>query len=282
MSVSLSDATGYMPAYDEAGAAAGYHNQFKPYSSTTSVCEIEEESTSEIFEIDHGVLPMGSIKEEFEGSVFSLDVQNWEDCVYVAVGKSESSMEALAWTLKHAVNPSTLVYLIHVFPEVQYIPSPLGKLPKNQVSAEQVESYMAQERGKRRELLQKYLDACSTFGVKFDTILIESDMVAKAILELVPILNIRKLVVGTTKSSLRKLRSRRGSGIADQMLQNAPVGCEVKIICEGKGVLIEQMTESPSPRDNIDDNTPKQPPLEQDDQRNDSFSCSMCFKPMFK
>ncbi|KAG6641952.1 hypothetical protein I3843_09G107300 [Carya illinoinensis] len=277
MSVSLSDATGYMPAYDEAGAAAGYHNQFKPYSST-SVCEIEE-STSEIFEIDHGVPPMGSIKEEFEGSVFSLDVQNWEDCVYVAVGKSESSMEALTWTLKHAVNPSTVVYLIHVFPEVQYIPSPLGKLPKNQVSAEQVESYMAQERGKRRELLQKYLDACSTFGVKFDTILIESDMVAKAILELIPVLNIRKLVVGTTKSSLRKLRSRRGSGIADQMLQNARVSCEVKIICEGKGV-IEQMTETPSPRDNIDDNTPKQPPQEQD-QRNDSFSC-MCFKPMFK
>lgn len=39
--------------------------------------------------------------------------------------------------------------------------------------------------------------------VKFDTILIESDMVAKAILELIPVLNIRKLVVGTTKSSLR-------------------------------------------------------------------------------
>lgn len=41
------------------------------------MCKIEEESMSEIFEIDHGVLPMGFIKKKFEGSVFSMDVQNW-------------------------------------------------------------------------------------------------------------------------------------------------------------------------------------------------------------
>lgn len=39
--------------------------------------------------------------------------------------------------------------------------------------------------------------------VKVDTILIESEMVSKAILDLIPIVNIRKLVLGTTKSSLR-------------------------------------------------------------------------------
>lgn len=39
--------------------------------------------------------------------------------------------------------------------------------------------------------------------VKVDTILIESDTVASAIRDLIPILNIRKLVVGTTKSSVR-------------------------------------------------------------------------------
>jgi hypothetical protein len=39
--------------------------------------------------------------------------------------------------------------------------------------------------------------------VKVDTILIESDTVASAIRDLIPILNIRTLVVGTTKSSVR-------------------------------------------------------------------------------
>jgi hypothetical protein len=118
MSVSMSEES--YTYHDE--ASAGYH--FSKYSSSTSVCEIEEESPSETFEINHGV-PMASIREEFEaGSLFSVDVQNSEDSVYVGVGKSDSSMDALAWTLKHAVTPSTIVYLVHVFPEIRYIPSP--------------------------------------------------------------------------------------------------------------------------------------------------------------
>lgn len=72
----------------------------------------------------------------------------------------------------------------------------------------------------------------------------------------------------------RKSRSRRGSGVADQMLQNAQEGCMVKIICEGKEVIeTEEMIESPSPRSN--DINPK--PTQEEDQRNDTFSC-MCFK----
>lgn len=39
--------------------------------------------------------------------------------------------------------------------------------------------------------------------VKVDTVLIESDMEAKAILDLIPILNIRKLVLGATKAAVR-------------------------------------------------------------------------------
>lgn len=39
--------------------------------------------------------------------------------------------------------------------------------------------------------------------VKVDTMLIESDTVGKAILDLIPVLNVRTLVVGTTKSGLR-------------------------------------------------------------------------------
>lgn len=97
----------------------------------------------------------------------------------------------------------------------------------------------------------------------------------------------------------RKLKSRKGSGIADQMLQNGQEGCEVKIICEGKEV-IDQMIDSPPPRTSDDtlkteSRSPKTPvehskkprrspspkPTEEEDQRNDSFSC-MCFKPKFK
>lgn len=39
--------------------------------------------------------------------------------------------------------------------------------------------------------------------VKVDVMLVEGDNITKAILDLIPILNIRKLVLGTTESSLR-------------------------------------------------------------------------------
>lgn len=39
--------------------------------------------------------------------------------------------------------------------------------------------------------------------VKVDVVLIESSSIAKAIVEIIPILKIRKLVIGTTQSSLR-------------------------------------------------------------------------------
>lgn len=41
----------------------------------------------------------------------------------------------------------------------------MGMIPKNQVSAEQIESFEAQERAKRRQLLSKYLQLCSSSQV---------------------------------------------------------------------------------------------------------------------
>ncbi|OAY41230.1 U-box domain-containing protein 35 [Manihot esculenta] len=259
---------------EETSSTTSNHHHNHQYYQYTS--EIEEENSGELFEINHGDEPLESIKEE----VFSLDVESrGEDCVYVGVGKSESSMDALSWTLKNLVNgDSTMIYLIHVFPEIHHIPSPLGKLPKNQVSPEQVEIYMAQERGKRRELLQKFIHLCSQSKVKVDTILVESDMVAKAILDLIPILNIKKLVLGTSKSSLRKLRARKGSGIADQILASPSEFCEIKIICEGKEVADNQTAGSPSPSPRPGGDATANPIQLQDQPgTNDSFSC-MCFK----
>ena len=70
--------------------------------------EIEEENSSIAGELQHGSR--------------ASDEENGED-VYVAVTKSNSSMEALQWTLKNIATQSTFVYLIHVFPEVHQIPT---------------------------------------------------------------------------------------------------------------------------------------------------------------
>ncbi|TKY72281.1 U-box domain-containing protein 35 [Spatholobus suberectus] len=230
------------------------------YGGISSVSEIEEENSSHLHLTSDGPTPMVTISEE--------ENEN-EDTVYVAVSKSQSSMEALSWTLNNLATPSTMLYLIHVFPETKLLPNPLGvgMIPREQVSPEQVESYMDQERGKRRELLYTFLQSCSASKVKVDTILIESDLIAKAIIDLIPILQIRKLVIGASKSQIRKLRSRKGSGIADQILQNAPESCKVSIVSEGKEVN-EQIT-----RAIANDTSMSQKNKE---QQNASVSC-VCF-----
>lgn len=83
----------------------------------------------------------------------------------------------------------------------------VGTIARNQVSGEQVEIYMEQERNKRRQLLHKFIQSCSLSKVKVDTILIESDFIAKAILDLIPILQISNLVIGVNKVHLRYNKS---------------------------------------------------------------------------
>nr|DAD23864.1 TPA_asm: hypothetical protein HUJ06_025327 [Nelumbo nucifera] len=234
----------------DTGLASGSANKSNGFSGRNEIVEMKREEEEE--------------EEE--------EIQPAEDYIYVAVGKSNSGMDALRWTLNHLLKPSSLVFLIHVFPEVRHIPTPLGKLPKEQVNPEQVENYMNQERRKIRQLLQKYLDLCNASMVNVDTILIESDFIAKAVIDLIPILNITKLVVGKS--------SRRGSGVEDQIKKNAPVFCDVKIICEGKEVTREQ-TESPtSPSLRGGDITTTPTTLELEDQRDTSVSCA-CFTRKF-
>ncbi|TVU11600.1 hypothetical protein EJB05_45194, partial [Eragrostis curvula] len=175
------------------------------------------------------------------------------DDVYVAVGKGGSSMAALSWALRRLTKPGTFVYLVHVFPVVTTIPTPLGMMPKSRASPEQIETYLNQERSKRREMLQKFLDQCRNFQVNVDVYLIESDQIANAITELIPVLNIKQLVLGVSKSNVRKLK--RGSTIAGQVQKSAPLYCEVKIICDSKEVTTVATADptpplSPSPVNN--------------------------------
>jgi len=121
-------------------------------------------------------------------------------------------------------------------PDTSSIFEIVGMMPKSRASPEQIETYLNQERSKRREMLQKFLDQCRKFQVSswtssltvlstervfqsweqkthisffwyiqvtVDVYLIESDQIANAIIELVPVLHIKQLVLGISKSSVR-------------------------------------------------------------------------------
>ncbi|XP_019056123.1 PREDICTED: uncharacterized protein LOC104585855 [Nelumbo nucifera] len=133
-------------------------------SERTLSNEIEEDE-DDLFDFDFR-RPIAIVKEEAKVDMGSAQLQPGDhDKVYVAVGKNHWSMDALLWTLNNLTKPSTFVHLIHVFPEVRYIPTPLGNVPKGQVKTEMVEAYVNQVRMYRRGLLQKFLDTCSAFKV---------------------------------------------------------------------------------------------------------------------
>ncbi|KAK7331165.1 hypothetical protein VNO77_25382 [Canavalia gladiata] len=207
--------------------------------NSSEISDVNEDS-EELFEINLKVA-LDTISEDCESSVFSFDIHNQKDVVHVAMDHAgESSMEALLWTLKHAVTPSTTLHLIHVFPEIRLIPSPFGKFPRSHINPDYVNFHLDEEKDKRKVLLQRFIDQCNDSKVNVEMMLIEGNNVAKAIVDLVKDLNIRKLIIGITKSNLSKSVSGRRNGIADKVLKNAPEICDVKIICNGKEV-IDQM-----------------------------------------
>ncbi|KAL3625003.1 hypothetical protein CASFOL_031671 [Castilleja foliolosa] len=264
---------------------AHYKDQWGDFTGG-GVGEIEEEE-SPAENSDGLKIHMATIREDAAAESFELG-QRGEDVVYVAVGKQggddQASMGALIWALKNApINHSSVVFLVHVFPETKFIPTPLGNLPISQVNRDQKEIYMAQQRDKRAKFLHKFLKLCSDSKAKADTILIESELEAKAILDLIPILNIRNLVLGATKSTIRRMRYRKGNGVVNQIVQSAPEFCEVKIICEGKEMSEVMMDKtpstSPSPSQrSTADSTPRFGQGEEKERTGfDSASCG-CFK----
>ncbi|CAN8267070.1 unnamed protein product [Cochlearia groenlandica] len=226
--------------------------------------EIEEEEEQDRRKLE-------TVREsQLEGRSSGTVSMNGDDNVYVGVGKGDSSMDALLWALNNTItSSSTLLFLIHVFPETRFIPYPLGKLTREQASQEQLETFMSQEREKRRTLLLKFLQACTASKVKVETILVESDSVAKAIQDLITILNIKKLVLGIDKSNARKAR---GNSVPEQIMRSSAADmCDVKVICQGKEIKIDEAVTERSPSKS----SPRQQRPEKD-QSADPFAC-ICF-----
>ncbi|KAH0659384.1 hypothetical protein KY289_028132 [Solanum tuberosum] len=149
--------------------------------------------------------------------------------VYVVVGKND--LYVVQWALDHAVSPGFRVCLVHIFPTIEYIPTPVGNLSRSQLSKEQVQVYINEENNRRKSLLQRYIRLCNDAKVPVDTMLVESNSPAKALLDLIPIVNITSLVIGTRPSHSTRL-VKKGQDIGEYVQKNAPEFCEVKVVSQ--------------------------------------------------
>ncbi|XP_030542276.1 U-box domain-containing protein 52-like isoform X2 [Rhodamnia argentea] len=168
--------------------------------------------------------------------------------VYVAVGKDD--MDVVKWALDHHVVSSAphraRVFLVHIFPPITYIPTPVGRLSRSQLSQDQVRVYINEESNRRRNILQKYIRLCADAKVTVDTMLIEHENIANAILDLIPVINITKLVIGTKRSPYsRRLTKKLAKG--EFLKKHAPDYCEVTVVYNGQKVSDNERAREPNP-----------------------------------
>ncbi|CAA3007394.1 Hypothetical predicted protein [Olea europaea subsp. europaea] len=72
---------------------------------------------------------------------------------------------------------------------------------------------------------------CSQVAV--ETMLVESNSAAKAILDLIHVVNITNLVIGTKQSHFTRL-SGKGQGKGEYVQKHAPEFCKVSLVYDGK------------------------------------------------
>ncbi|XP_004299136.1 PREDICTED: U-box domain-containing protein 52-like isoform X1 [Fragaria vesca subsp. vesca] len=174
----------------------------------------------------------------------SRDIAGVND-VYVAVGKDDT--DVLKWVLDNAVSPGSRVFLVHVFPPITHIPTPVGRLSTSHLSQDQVRFYINEENNKRRNLLQKYVYLCNNAKVTVDTMLLESSDRAKAIADLIPVLMISHLVIGTKRPPhsrfnyvVHAIRKKKKLSLGEFVRKNAPEYCEVSIVHQGNKVMVDE------------------------------------------
>ncbi|KAK6123565.1 hypothetical protein DH2020_042686 [Rehmannia glutinosa] len=111
----------------------------------------------------------------------------------VYVAVGKNDLHVVKWALDHVVSPGSRLFLVHVFLQLLIF----------------------------------------LHQVAVDTMLVESNASAKAILELIPVANITNLVMGTKQSPLSRL-SRKGLGKGEYVQKYAPESCEVTVVYDGK------------------------------------------------
>lgn len=206
----------------------------------------------------------------------SLSMDGGFNDIYVAVGKND--LHVVKWALDHAVSPGkNRVFLVHVFPPMTYIPTPVGRLSKSQLSKEQVQVYVNEESKRRRNLLEKYIRLCNDAKVAVETMLVESNAAAKAILDLIHVVNITNLVIGTKQSPFTRLSGKR-QGKGEYVQKHAPEICKVSLVYDGKRTKGLQMHKAKEiAQSNIASN--KRPEINRHTERN-FFEC-ICFPSKF-
>ncbi|CAH8354823.1 unnamed protein product [Eruca vesicaria subsp. sativa] len=141
------------------------------------------------------------------------------------------SRRAVRWAVDNLLPKAGRFVMIHIIPSITTIPTPTGKrLPVEEVDERLVEMYVRDVKQEFETVFVPFLKMCeSSSSTKVETLLIEFDDPAKALLRFIYKSGIDSLVMGSFNSNIFTRRI-KGPGVPLTVLKYAPATCEVHIV----------------------------------------------------
>ncbi|XP_058213627.1 U-box domain-containing protein 34-like [Rhododendron vialii] len=138
------------------------------------------------------------------------------------------SRRAVRWAVENLMPNATRFVLVHVVPTITSIPTPSGDtIPIEQLDANVVEMYIKDTKLGFQEIFLPFKKLCKRR--KTETLVLEGDNLASALLKYVTDSGVSSLVLGSCSSSFIT-RKQKDSTLPSAVLKNAPEACNVYIV----------------------------------------------------
>ncbi|KAK7265393.1 hypothetical protein RJT34_33013 [Clitoria ternatea] len=153
--------------------------------------------------------------------------------VAVAVsGGAKGSQRAVQWAVDNLVPQADRFILVHVFPTITTITTPSGEhIPISEADADVFAAYVQDVKQKSEQIFVPFKKLCDSNMM--ETILLEDDNPASALLSFISESGVQILVLGSEPSNFitRKLK---GPGIPTTILRCAPESCDVYVVARDR------------------------------------------------
>ncbi|OIW18729.1 hypothetical protein TanjilG_13481 [Lupinus angustifolius] len=155
-------------------------------------------------------------------------------------GTGRGSCRAVDWAVENLLPQADRFILVHVIPAITSIPTPSGEyIPISEADNDVLATYMHDVKQRSEEIFVPFKKLCKINTV--ETLLLEDDNPANALLSFISESGIQMLVMGSYSSNFitRKLK---GPGIPTTVLRCAPDSCDVYLIARDR--IISKLSDS--------------------------------------
>ncbi|KNA17839.1 hypothetical protein SOVF_076580 [Spinacia oleracea] len=155
--------------------------------------------------------------------------------IMIALNGGAKSKHIVRWAMEKFIPEGKVAFkLLHVFPKITGVPTPMGNLiPLPQVRDDVAVAYKKEIEWQRTEMILPFQKAINLKKVQAELVLIESDDAAVGIAKEIAQHGIKELVIGASSNGLFSRRV-KGQLLSSVISDCAPKFCTVYVVSKGK------------------------------------------------